>query len=79
MSVAHREDVDQVKKEQLQWVDMSSVCRILRIGKRRAKELMQMERLRPVAGPSVDGSSVWRFRQIDVTELARTLKTETPV
>jgi len=69
MSVVHRIDLDRLKLDQRDWIDLLGVCRLLKIGKLRAKRLVQEKVLRPVAGPVIDGSSVWRFRRVDIDAL----------
>jgi hypothetical protein len=64
--VVHRDDVAALKKEADQWLDLTTVCKALHVGKAAAREMMARGVLVAVAGPSVDGHRVWQFRRQDV-------------
>lgn len=68
--VVHRASLDLLKTEIGTWMDLGAVCKRLRKGKKAVKQMVATCRLAPVAGPSVDGGSVWQFRAQDVEHRA---------
>ena len=64
--VVHREDLERLKADSSTWVDLTGVCRLLRVGKKTAHSLIASGRLTAVSGPSVDGRVVWQFRRADI-------------
>lgn len=66
VSVVHRADIERIQEEQKEWTDLKGLCRMLHIGKRRAKQLIDEHKIVPICGPSIDGASVWAFRRNDV-------------
>lgn len=60
--VVHRDSLAELVADAGTWVDLTTVCQHLHIGKKAAKQLVECGKLQAVAGPSVDGHPVWQFR-----------------
>ena len=64
-----RRSVDKFRIEKAQWSTLTEVRKTLKISRKHAHALLRSGDLRPVRGPSVDGSPVWRFSVQEVMAL----------
>lgn len=64
-----RRSVDEFRMEKAKWWTLTEVRETLKISRKRAHALLRSGDLRPVRGPSVDGSPVWRFSAQEVMAL----------
>ncbi|WP_431049265.1 TniQ family protein [Roseateles sp. L2-2] len=67
--VVHRDELVRLQQMEGTSLDLLSACRALRVGKKRIHELMELGKLRPLSGPSVDGRKTWVFHRLDVEQL----------
>lgn len=65
--------VEAFRDEKSQWMTLADARETLQISRKRAYALLRSHVLRPVGGPSVDGSPVWKFSTRDVMAVASTL------
>ncbi|WP_242665767.1 helix-turn-helix domain-containing protein [Paraburkholderia ginsengiterrae] len=65
--------VEALRDEKAQWLTLTDVRKLLMISRKRAYALLRSSVLRPVGGPSVDGSPVWKFSTREVMALMSTL------
>ncbi|RKT25621.1 TniQ protein [Paraburkholderia sp. RAU2J] len=64
--------VEAFRHEKAQWMTLADARETLQISRKRAYALLRSHVLRPVGGPSVDGSAVWRFSAREVMALMST-------
>lgn len=67
--VVHRQALCELKADVQTWVDLKTVCQLLRVGKKSAKAMLERGELLAVSGPELDGHPVWQFRRKDVESL----------
>lgn len=61
--------VEAFRGEKAQWMTLADARKALKISRKRAHALLRSSALRPLRGPSVDGSRVWRFSAREVMAL----------
>ncbi|WP_411373129.1 helix-turn-helix domain-containing protein [Burkholderia pseudomallei] len=61
--------VDEFRNEKAKWMTLTEVRTMLKISRRRAHALLHSGELRPIGGPSVDGSAVWTFSATEVMSM----------
>lgn len=67
--VVHRDELVRLRQMDGKRVDLLSACRALKVGKKRIHKLMELGKLTPLSGPSVDGRRTWVFHRLDVERL----------
>ncbi|MGN3961778.1 TniQ family protein [Burkholderia gladioli] len=61
--------VEEFRNERAQWMTLTEVRTVLKISRKRAHALLHSGGLRPIGGPSVDGSAVWKFSATEVMSM----------
>ncbi|MEN8502085.1 hypothetical protein SB778_11605 [Paraburkholderia sp. SIMBA_050] len=69
--------VEAFRDEKTQWMTLTDVRKALGISRKRAHALLRSSVLRPVEGPLVDGSPVWKFAAQEVMVLKSVLSDAT--
>lgn len=69
MGTVSRDSLEVFRNEMRQRLTLTDVRRVLSLSRKRAYALLRSGELRPIGGPSIDGSTVWRFLQSDVHAL----------
>ena len=70
MGTVNRDSLEAFRNELTQRLTLTDVRTALGVSRKRAYAMLRSGELRPICGPSVDGSSVWRFSLSDVHALA---------
>lgn len=69
-AVVYKRDLEQLQSDAQTWINLTTACQVLRLGKTHLHQMIRDGRLCPVAGPTIDGHPSWQFRQVDVRSLA---------
>lgn len=69
-AVVHKHDLEQLQADAQTWINLTTACQVLKLGKSHLHQMIHDGRLCPVAGPTIDGHPSWQFRQVDVLSLA---------